>query len=413
MSCSQQVARIWIDYQVTTILQRDNLQSLSRLSKDDLQALNPTLDAEALDVVWSALNPAGLGYMQQVRQHIEQFQEISLKDRLLIDRLSKAIDRWIVDATAEQNLVSLTEEFGFIGQSRITTLDLMAAIDERLLEFNVVDAIQRYTSDQTDVFDYIQESASFGDFQKQIFDGIIAPDSSYKRLITRGIELYHQTIAGRDVFSLDNSFQLDDLSIELYESLIRGGSTSLPSDLILSIYRSYSESILEGMSSNELAVEFSEHLEKARVLWKQSFLAVSPKAPQYIKRLIPLLYYLRTEVATASNQVEKIKALLFFDIFAQPGQMLRSRIDHLDNYLNLIALSRQSFFGGYVHLRGLNVIHFGNPQDNVKVFAFLSVLQSALIFSRITGLVAVPNWVFVLSIVFAALIHPRPQSLGR
>jgi hypothetical protein len=91
---------------------------------------------------------------------------------------------------------------------------------------------------------------------------------------------------------------------------------------------------------------------------------------------------------------------------------LYQRAGNFEGIAELIAGSYDLVGNGYARPRGFDLADvYANSPSLEKAFVVLAIVQSAMIFSRITGLVAVPNWMFVMSIVLVILLHPRAYPL--
>lgn len=410
--CSKQVARIWLDYQIVETLQRDNLKVLSNMSLHDLAALNPLLDQKSIEKVWFLLNESTKNQKTLTSATDELQKQISDQQELL-SRLGQKFSSWQDDVATEKQLILLSEEYGFLGNSRVTTIEAIAAIDDKLANFDYTKALSRFLGAHVDPMEYALYIADSFDFKQWIIEGILAPSRSYHRVLRRGLELYQKEYPRYYYADLGLYFEnIEDLSVDLFDALIQAGGRDVPDELIFAVIRAYNEFMIGSFDVKSLANELAQELEKARVFWKEHGLVVSSDLPVNVQRFLPLIAYLRSQIAVQRSYREKLKSLVFFDVFADVNGMLYERAGNFEGIAELIAGSYDLVGNGYARPRGFDLADvYANSPSLEKAFVVLAIVQSAMIFSRITGLVVVPNWMFVMSIVLAILLHPRAYPL--
>ena len=417
--CAEFAASVWFDHASSTWLNTDSLAYLAKLSERELSELDPGAELESLKTVWQSIQlmaASEKARLQGIAEAKAHFVDAASKDNEYLEKLQSHFHRLNHELSAEKSLLTLSERLGLIGEQRISTKEWSELIKQRINEVNFGTILERYLGENRSLFFYVANSAGAVPFRRWLMSGILDRNSDFLSTMQSAYDSYSLRVQdfGQQIQTgqLDSS-QLIEIAQALYFHInwLEFGLAE-PDTLLSSVFDRYAHQMLSNTHPETLAVKLGKTIQDVEKVWQRSMQVISQSAPDSIKPLIPLVYFLRNQISTARTQEDFISSLILFDIFTNPPSVIANTIQDPDSFFDLIARSPHVRFGGYLGER-----HVVRNSDSRQIWDGVSlgfaVLQMAYLVANVAGVVPLPRWLIAFMLIFTLIIKPYPAIRPR
>lgn len=411
--CAQRAAKIWLDHSLNTLLTRDNLKQLSKMSARDLKELRPDIEFESILQVWRGLEIFTANDLVRQKDALAAknyfIEKLSIEKNSMI-RILKKQQQWNEDVSAEKGLLEFTSKYTKLEtqKHRLTTEKWTAMVTEKIESFFPSSAILSYLADEDQLDDYLKFSYALRDFRQWVGGNMLSPSENILSITQQGMQYYKDRFDPSFSDIPESRQEARNIIADIFSFLDEDASAfTFPHLVTISVLDAYVKHGLKVVDSRQLAVDLAKKFQKVSAYWGFVGLKIRDSAPEKIKTFIPLIYFLRSTITTSATSDSHIKSLLLYDLILQPPEALASILKDVQSLQAVFNISTTPNYAGYIQAAPDN---WGNhPVMGIElnhVVVFTIALQLIFLFSYLRDFFPLSRWVKTLLIV-AGIIQPR------
>lgn len=414
------IALIVLENYIDQLLHRDHLDILAKMSPDELNSYDPSLDRRFVLSVWHGVRK--LQADQAAINHLKKDALAILRQEARIDleRLKKIAERTYLnlkEVSMEKKLSFFQHLLGIDKKyKRLTQKDLIKISEQKLSKFNFAEAMMRYHAfDQRKLQGFFIRSLNLKGFRVWIkYDpslAIDAPDLAFEELSLNIMRSQRNSNGQLEAYPSRFS-QTPDGYRQLIRAYLAGSSEDREAlaKYTLLMYEAFMSRYIVALTPQAMAKSIINRLPYIDTHWRTSKLIASESLSPEVAQLMPLLLFtsrlmtqinISTIIPNLSDEGQKqiyfLTQLILFDIFSSPDETIKSLIPQAVDIANTFKTSTGVGvppYGGHIIVNERGALEGSSPEQTItsseKNHGFLRKLA---IISAALGLISVPTGV--------------------